>query len=143
MGTESVTFRYLHPSGEAVLTEAILAAVRGDLRRAGPVARHASDPPAGPDLETAIAAERHHLSTPRTSTRSTSTCPRPRHRLLADRLEPLGLSYAGIFQPQSQQRRPRLQSLHRARIAPDDISVAFEHGRELLDYVLSDLVDAC
>ena len=32
-----------------------------------------------------------------------------------------------------------MQSLHRARISADDISVASEHGRELLDYVLADL----
>ena len=33
----------------------------------------------------------------------------------------------------------RMQSLHRARIKADDVSVASEHGRELLDYVLADL----
>jgi hypothetical protein len=32
-----------------------------------------------------------------------------------------------------------MQSLHRAKIAPDDLLVASDHGCELLDYVLADL----
>jgi hypothetical protein len=32
-----------------------------------------------------------------------------------------------------------MQSLHRAKITPDDIAVASDHGRALLDYVLADL----
>jgi hypothetical protein len=35
----------------------------------------------------------------------------------------------------------RMQCLHRARINADDISVASDHGRELLDYVLADLAE--
>jgi hypothetical protein len=32
-----------------------------------------------------------------------------------------------------------MQSLHRAQITADDVAVASEHGRELLEYVLADL----
>ena len=32
-----------------------------------------------------------------------------------------------------------MQSLHRVRVKADDIAVASDHGRELLDYVLADL----
>ena len=63
----------------------------------------------------------------------------PATSLLADHLERLGVSYAGIFpNPNADGDVLRMQSLHRARIAPDDISVASDHGRELLDYVLAD-----
>jgi hypothetical protein len=96
----------------------------------------------GTDLETAVAAERHHLfhrlgldavyldlplDTPATS-------------LVADHLERLGVSYAGVF-PNAHCDGDvlRMQSLHRARIKADDVSVASEHGRELLEYVLGDL----
>ena len=33
----------------------------------------------------------------------------------------------------------RLQSLHRVRVKADDVAVASDHGRELLQYVLEDL----
>ena len=33
----------------------------------------------------------------------------------------------------------RMQSLHRVRVKADDVAVASDHGRELLDYVLADL----
>lgn len=96
----------------------------------------------GADLETAIAAERHHLFHTRNLDAIYVDMPldSPATSLLADHLERLGVSYAGIF-PNSRANGDvlRLQSLHRARIAPDDISVASEHGRELLDYVLADL----
>ena len=32
-----------------------------------------------------------------------------------------------------------MQSLHRVRVKADDVAVASDHGRELLDYVLADL----
>ena len=32
-----------------------------------------------------------------------------------------------------------MQSLHRVRVSADDVAVASDHGRELLDYVLADL----
>ena len=96
----------------------------------------------GADLETVIAAERHHLfhrvgldaiyvdlplQTPATA-------------LVADHLERLGVSYSGVFP----NRRTdgdvlRMQSLHRVRVKADDIAVASDHGRELLDYVLADI----
>ena len=58
---------------------------------------------------------------------------------MADELERLGVSYAGVFP----NRRTdgdvlRMQSLHRVRVKADDVSVASDHGRALLDYVLAD-----
>jgi GNAT superfamily N-acetyltransferase len=96
----------------------------------------------GADLETAIAAERHHLFHTKNLDAIYLDMPLndPATSLLADHLKRLGLSYAGIFpNPKANGDVLRLQSLHRARIAPDDISVASDHGRELLDYVLADL----
>jgi GNAT superfamily N-acetyltransferase len=96
----------------------------------------------GADLAEAIGAERHH----------------PFHRenldalyvdlpleqaataLVADHLERLGVSYAGVF-PNSRTDGDvlRMQSLHRVRVKADDVAVASDHGRELLEYVLADL----
>ncbi len=96
----------------------------------------------GADLETAVAAERHHLFHRKCLDAVYLDLPleNPATALVAGHLERLGVSYAGIF-PNSRTDGDvlRMQSLHRARIAPDDISVASEHGRELLDYVLADL----
>jgi hypothetical protein len=96
----------------------------------------------GHDLGTAVGAERHRLFHHQNLDAVYVDLPLddPATALLADDLEPLGLSYAGIF-PNSKASADvlRLQSLHRARIAPDDVSVASDHGRELLDYVLGDL----
>lgn len=96
----------------------------------------------GADLEQAVAAERHrlfhracldaiYLDLPLTD---------PATALVADDLERLGVSYSGIF-PNSHCDGDvlRMQSLHRARIKADDVAVASEHGRELLEYVLGDL----
>lgn len=95
----------------------------------------------GSDLEPAIAAERHHLFHSKNLDAVYVDMPLddPATSLLADHLERLDISYAGIF-PNSKANGDvlRLQSLHRARIAPDDIAVASDHGRELLDYVLAD-----
>jgi serine/threonine-protein kinase RsbW len=98
----------------------------------------------GADLEKALGGERHHLfhragvdavyvDLP---LREAATA------LLADPLERLGLSYAGIF-PNNRTDGDvlRLQSLHRARVTADDVAVASEHGRELLDYVLGDALE--
>jgi GNAT superfamily N-acetyltransferase len=96
----------------------------------------------GADLETAIAAERHHLFHAKNLDAIYVDMPldNPATSLLADHLERLGVSYAGIFpNPHANGDVLRLQSLHRARIAPDDIAVASDHGRELLGYVLADL----
>ena len=96
----------------------------------------------GGDLEEVVAAERHHLFHNKCLDAVYLDLPleNPATALLADHLERLGVSYAGIFpNPHTTGDVLRLQSLHRARISPDDISVASDHGRELLDYVLVDL----
>lgn len=94
------------------------------------------------DLETAVAAERHHLFHRLGLDAVYLDLPldAPATAMVADRLERLGVSYAGIF-PNSRCDGDvlRMQSLHRVRIKADDISVASEHGGELLEYVLADL----
>jgi GNAT superfamily N-acetyltransferase len=96
----------------------------------------------GADLETVIAAERHHLFHSKCLDAVYLDLPleNPATALLADHLERLGVSYAGVF-PNNRTDGDvlRMQSLHRAQIAADDISVASEHGRDLLGYVLADL----
>ncbi len=96
----------------------------------------------GEDLETAIAAERHHLFHRAGLDAIYIDLPldNPATALVADHLERLGVSYAGIF-PNSRCDGDvlRMQSLHRVRIKVDDVAVASEHGRELLDYVLADI----
>ena len=96
----------------------------------------------GGDLEQAIGAERHHLFHRENLDAVYVDLPleRPATALLADHLERLGVSYAGIFP----NRRTdgdvlRMQSLHRVRVKADDVAVASDHGRELLEYVLADL----
>jgi GNAT superfamily N-acetyltransferase len=95
----------------------------------------------GADLETVVAAERHHLFHSKRLDAVYLDLPleNPATALLADHLERLGVSYAGVF-PNSRTDGDvlRMQSLHRARITADDISVASEHGRELLGYVIAD-----
>jgi serine/threonine-protein kinase RsbW len=99
-------------------------------------------PVPGADLETAVAAERHHLFHRLGLDAVYLDLPldAPATALVADHLERLGVSYAGVF-PNSRCDGDvlRMQSLHRARIKADDVSVASEHGRELLAYVLADL----
>jgi serine/threonine-protein kinase RsbW len=96
----------------------------------------------GADLETVVAAARHHLFHRQGLDAVYLDLPLedPATALLADHLERLGVSYAGVF-PNNRAEGDvlRMQSLHRARIAVDDIAVASDHGRELLDYVLADL----
>jgi len=96
----------------------------------------------GADLEAVVAAERHHLFHGANLDAIYLDLPLedPATALVADDLERLGVSYAGIF-PNNRTDGDvlRMQSLHRARIEPDDVAVASEHGRALLDYVLSDL----
>ncbi len=96
----------------------------------------------GADLETVVAAERHHLFHRECLDAVYLDLPLedPATALLADHLERLGVSYAGVF-PNNRTDGDvlRMQSLHRARIAADDVAVASDHGRELLDYVLADL----
>lgn len=96
----------------------------------------------GADLESVVAAERRHLFHSRGLDAVYIDLPleQPATALVADHLERLGVSYAGVFP----NRRTdgdvlRMQSLHRVRVKADDIAVASDHGQELLDYVLADL----
>jgi len=96
----------------------------------------------GADLEPAVAAERHHLFHRENLDAVYLDLPleRPATALLADHLERLGVSYAGIFpNHRCDGDVLRMQSLHRVRVKADDVCVASDHGRELLDYVLADL----
>jgi GNAT superfamily N-acetyltransferase len=96
----------------------------------------------GADLEGAIAAERHHLFHRDNLDAIYVDLPlkKPATALVADRLERLGVSYAGVF-PNSRTDGDvlRMQSLHRVRVKADDVAVASDHGRELLEYVLADI----
>lgn len=96
----------------------------------------------GADLETVVAAERHHLFHNKCLDAIYLDLPleNPATALLADHLERLGVSYAGVF-PNNRTDGDvlRMQSLHRANVAADDIAVASKHGRDLLGYVLADL----
>ncbi len=96
----------------------------------------------GADLETVISAERHHLFHRRCLDAIYVDLPleQPATALVADDLERLGVSYAGVFpNHRTDGDVLRMQSLHRVRVKADDIAVASDHGRELLDYVLADL----
>ncbi len=95
----------------------------------------------GADLEARVSAERSQLfgggfdaiyvdmpmETPATA-------------LAADHLEALGVFYSGIF-PNTRADGDvlRMQSLNGVEVSADDVAVASEHGRELLEYVLGDL----
>jgi hypothetical protein len=96
----------------------------------------------GADLESVVAAERHHLFHRRCLDAIYLDLPLedPATALLADHLERLGVSYAGIF-PNNRTDGDvlRMQSLHRARVDAADVAVASDHGRQLLDYVLGDV----
>jgi serine/threonine-protein kinase RsbW len=100
----------------------------------------------GADLERAVAAERHHLFHRRGLDAVYVDLPlqTPATAQVADHLERLGVSYAGVFpNPHADGDVLRMQSLHRVRVKADDIAVASDHGRELLDYVLADLPAGC
>jgi serine/threonine-protein kinase RsbW len=96
----------------------------------------------GRDLEAAVAAERHHLFHRIGVDAVYLDLPLedPATALLADHLERLGVSYAGVF-PNSRTDGDvlRMQSLHRVQVNADGIAVASSHGRDLLRYVLADL----
>ncbi len=96
----------------------------------------------GADLAAVVSAERHHLFHSRCLDAIYIDLPleQPATALVADDLERLGVSYAGVFP----NRRTdgdvlRMQSLHRVRVKADDIAVASDHGQDLLQYVLADL----
>jgi hypothetical protein len=96
----------------------------------------------GADLGEVIAAERHHLFHHANLDAIYVDLPleRPATALLADQLERLGVSYAGVFpNHRTDGDVLRMQSLHRVRVKADDVVVASDHGRELLEYVLTDL----
>jgi hypothetical protein len=99
----------------------------------------------GADLEEAIGAERHHLFHRAKLDALYIDLPleQPATALVADHLERLGVSYSGIFPNHHCDGDVlRMQSLHRVRVKADDISVASDHGRELLQYVIADLPQA-
>jgi hypothetical protein len=99
----------------------------------------------GADLEEVIGAERHHLFHRACLDAVYVDLPleHPATALVADDLERLGVSYAGIFpNHRTDGDVLRMQSLHRVRVKADDVAVASDHGRELLEYVLADLPGA-
>jgi serine/threonine-protein kinase RsbW len=99
----------------------------------------------GADLEEAISGERHHLFHHANLDAVYIDLPleQPATALVADHLERLGVSYAGIFpNPRTDGDVLRMQSLHRVRVKADDVVVASDHGQELLQYVLADLPPA-
>ena len=99
----------------------------------------------GADLESVIAAERHHLFHRACLDAVYVDLPleNPATALVSDHLERLGVSYAGVFPNRHVDGDVlRMQSLHRVRVTADDVVVASDHGRELLDYVLADLPKA-
>jgi len=96
----------------------------------------------GLDLEDVVGAERHHLFHRAGLDAIYLDLPLadPATALLADHLERLGVSYAGVFPNQRCDGDVlRMQSLHRVRIEAGDVAIASDHGRQLLDYVLADL----
>jgi hypothetical protein len=99
----------------------------------------------GTDLEEVVRAQRHHLFHRECLDAIYLDLPldTPATALVADDLERLGVSYSGIFpNPRADGDVLRMQSLHRVRVKADDVAVASDHGRELLDYVLADLESA-
>jgi hypothetical protein len=95
----------------------------------------------GADLEAEVAAERHHLFHAKNLDAVYLDLPleQPATALVADHLERLGVSYAGVFPNHHVDGDVlRMQSLHRAHITSDDVATASDHGRELLEYVLAD-----
>jgi hypothetical protein len=96
----------------------------------------------GADLETVLAAERHHLFHRACLDAVYVDLPleQPATALVSGHLERLGVSYAGVFPNRHVDGDVlRMQSLHRVRVTAGDVAVASDHGRELLGYVLADL----
>jgi hypothetical protein len=99
----------------------------------------------GADLEQTLGAERHHLFHRVKLDALYIDLPleRPATALVADHLERLAVSYSGIFPNHHCDGDVlRMQSLHRVRVKADDVSVASDHGQELLEYVIADLPQA-
>jgi hypothetical protein len=95
----------------------------------------------GADLDEVVGAERHHhFRRGLDAVYVDLPLEQPATALVSAHLERLGVSYAGIFPNRHADGDVlRMQSLHRVRVSPGDVAVGSEHGRELLDYVLSDL----
>jgi GNAT superfamily N-acetyltransferase len=96
----------------------------------------------GADLAAVVGAERHHLFHRQCLDAVYVDLPleQPATALVAEDLERLGVSYAGIFPNHLAAGDVlRMQSLHRVRVKADDVAVASDHGRDLLEYVLADL----
>ena len=99
----------------------------------------------GADLETGVAAERHHLFHRACLDAVYLDLPleKPATALVADDLERLGVSYAGVFPNHRVDGDVlRMQSMHRVQVTAEDVATASEHGRELLEYVLEDIRSA-
>jgi GNAT superfamily N-acetyltransferase len=99
----------------------------------------------GADLEPVLQAQRRHLFHHDCLDAIYVDLPLedPATALVADDLERLGVSYAGVFPNRHTDGDVlRMQSLHRVRVKADDVAVASDHGRELLDYVLGDIRQA-
>jgi len=95
----------------------------------------------GVDLETVVAAERHHLfhHIGLDAVYLDFPLENPATALVSGHLERLGVSYAGVFPNRHVDGDVlRMQSLHRVRVAADDVATASDHGRGLLDYILAD-----
>ena len=99
----------------------------------------------GADLDEVVGAERHHLFRRGLDALYVDLpLERPETALVSSHLERLGVSYAGIFpNPHADGDVLRMQSLHRVRVSAADVAVGSDHGRELLDYVLTDLPEGC
>jgi serine/threonine-protein kinase RsbW len=96
----------------------------------------------GADLEPVVAAERHHLFHVQNLDAIYLDLPleHAATALVAEHLEALGVSYSGIFpNPRTDGDVLRMQSLHRVQIDVNELAVASDHGRELLEIVLADL----
>jgi hypothetical protein len=95
----------------------------------------------GADLEMVIAAERHRLFHHDCLDAIYLDLPleKPATAHVSDHLERLGVSYAGVFPNRHVDGDVlRMQSLHRVRVTTDDVETASDHGRDLIEYVLSD-----
>jgi GNAT superfamily N-acetyltransferase len=95
----------------------------------------------GADLESRVSAERSELfARGLDAIYVDMPMETPATALAADHLEALGVFYSGIF-PNTRADGDvlRMQSLNGVTITADDVAVASEHGRELLEYVLADL----
>jgi hypothetical protein len=99
-------------------------------------------PTPGADLKNVVASERHHLFHAKNLDAVYLDLPLENSAtaLVASDLERLGVSYAGVFPNHRVDGDVlRMQSLHRVHITTDDVAVASDHGRELLEFVIADL----